>query len=178
MGSIFKKKTDQPSGTKRVTIVRHGKSSWEYDGISDLDRPLLLRGINDAKKMAKRLPEDIAHPDKIISSPANRALHTGVMFARYLEYPFTDIIIDETIYGAYEEEIYKLLESLDDSISSVFLFGHNPLVTNMVNLFRKSPIDNLPTTGVGSFSFDCAAWSDIRQSRVKSEYYDYPKRKV
>ena len=33
---------------KTLYIVRHAKSSWEYDGIKDIDRPLKKRGINDA----------------------------------------------------------------------------------------------------------------------------------
>ena len=32
---------------KTVIFVRHGKSSWEYR-VSDQDRPLQERGINDA----------------------------------------------------------------------------------------------------------------------------------
>ena len=33
---------------KTLYIVRHAKSSWEYEGIKDIDRPLKQRGINDA----------------------------------------------------------------------------------------------------------------------------------
>ncbi|GAH24763.1 unnamed protein product, partial [marine sediment metagenome] len=33
---------------KTLYIVRHAKSSWEYDGIKDIDRPLKQRGIEDA----------------------------------------------------------------------------------------------------------------------------------
>ena len=32
---------------KTLYIVRHAKSSWEYDSIEDIDRPLKKRGIKD-----------------------------------------------------------------------------------------------------------------------------------
>ena len=31
---------------KTLYIVRHAKSSWEYQGVKDIDRPLKKRGIN------------------------------------------------------------------------------------------------------------------------------------
>ena len=60
---------------KKLIIVRHGKSSWEYDGILDIDRPLKQRGIRNGYEMAQRLSEADIVPDLIYSSSASRALH-------------------------------------------------------------------------------------------------------
>jgi len=40
---------------KTLYIVRHAKSSWEYTGIKDIDRPLKKRGIKDAHLMSSFL---------------------------------------------------------------------------------------------------------------------------
>jgi len=40
---------------KTLYIVRHAKSSWDYEGIEDIDRPLKKRGIKDAHLMSKIL---------------------------------------------------------------------------------------------------------------------------
>jgi phosphohistidine phosphatase len=161
---------------KRFTIVRHAKSSWEYDGVSDLDRPLNNKGILDSNRMAGALDQEKYFPDKIISSPANRALHTAVIFARVMEYPFYKITIDQTIYGAYEDEIIRMLKGMDNDWRSVMIFGHNPVVTNLTNMFLKKSIDNLPTTGVASFLFNTEYWDEISPASVKTEFLDYPKK--
>ena len=42
---------------KTVILVRHGKSSWEYN-VSDRDRPLMERGIKDVNKVAKEFQSE------------------------------------------------------------------------------------------------------------------------
>ena len=58
---------------KTLFIVRHAKSSWEYEGIQDIDRPLKKRGINDAYLISKVLQKKIETPSVFVSSCANRA---------------------------------------------------------------------------------------------------------
>ena len=48
---------------KNLIIVRHAKSSWEYQNIGDIDRPLKKRGINDAHLMSKVLAKKMERPD-------------------------------------------------------------------------------------------------------------------
>ena len=83
---------------KTLYIVRHAKSSWKYSGIEDIDRPLKKRGIKDAHLMSKFLSKEIARPDVFISSSANRALHTGIIFCENLEYPLANLQINRQLY--------------------------------------------------------------------------------
>jgi len=78
---------------KTLYIVRHAKSSWEYEGIEDIDRPLKRRGIKDAHLMSKFLSKEIDRPDVFVSSSANRALHTALIFCENFEYPLSNIKI-------------------------------------------------------------------------------------
>ena len=48
---------------KTLYIVRHAKSSWVYEGVKDIDRPLKKRGINDAYLISSVLEKKIASPD-------------------------------------------------------------------------------------------------------------------
>ncbi|TDA89313.1 histidine phosphatase family protein, partial [Halomonas marinisediminis] len=66
---------------KTLYIVRHAKSSWTYPSIKDIDRPLKERGINDAYLISEVLLKKIKCPDVFLSSCANRALHTGMIFS-------------------------------------------------------------------------------------------------
>ena len=36
---------------KQIFILRHAKSSWDNRELADFDRPLSMRGENDAKKL-------------------------------------------------------------------------------------------------------------------------------
>lgn len=78
---------------KTIYIVRHAKSSWAYEGVEDIDRPLKERGINDAHLVSKLLAKKIEKPDVFISSVANRALHTSVIFCRNFNYPLSNLQI-------------------------------------------------------------------------------------
>ena len=73
---------------KTLYIVRHAKSSWEYQDVKDIDRPLKKRGIKDAHLISNFLAKEIERPDVFISSVANRALHTGVIFCPKFQLPF------------------------------------------------------------------------------------------
>ena len=66
---------------KTVIMVRHAKSSWEEQGVSDFDRPLNNRGKRDAPEMAQRLKKRNIPIDHFISSPAKRAKKTSELFA-------------------------------------------------------------------------------------------------
>ena len=161
---------------KQLFIVRHGKSSWEYENVDDIDRPLKVKGINDAYAMAKRLESRNKHPQLILSSPANRALHTSTIFARVLKYPLNNLRLNEVIYNGGEDEILQLIKETDDSVSSVMIFGHNPVFTDLSNLFLKDELDKLPTAGITSLNFKAEKWKDISAENVSTELVDYPKK--
>ena len=62
---------------KTLYLIRHAKSSWDDSTLTDFERPLNERGINDAPKMGKLLKEKNIIPELLISSPANRAISTA-----------------------------------------------------------------------------------------------------
>jgi len=162
--------------SKQLYIVRHAKSSWDYEDISDIDRPLSIRGITDAGVMAGRLKSNGDIPSLMISSPACRAIHTATIFARVLKFPLEKIIIAEKIYPGNINDILKILEKIEECHSSVMIFGHNPALTELANYFLKYPIDNVPTAGVVTLNFSVDRWKDLRESKAKSELVDFPKK--
>ena len=82
---------------KQIILMRHGKSSWDYD-VSDKDRPLKERGINDAHMVAKTFGLHAPSIDFIYSSPANRALHTSMIFVRNLEFDLSKFNVTNQLY--------------------------------------------------------------------------------
>jgi phosphohistidine phosphatase len=160
----------------QLHITRHGKSSWDYENISDIDRPLNVRGINNSYMMAKRLADREVVPDLLISSPATRALSTAVIFIRAMNLPPAVLQINDALYTGYADEMTELIKSIDNNYSNVMLFGHNPAFTVLANRFLAGSVDNIPTAGIVSMSFETDKWTDIEGAVPVAEFFDYPKR--
>ena len=161
---------------KKLYLIRHAKSSWKEEGISDFDRPLKGRGIRDAHTTGQWLCKQEETPDLLISSPATRAMHTALIFAQELKYPFSDIAINPHLYLADEADIQHTISGLDDRLGAVYLFGHNPGLTNFVNHCIDHIIDNVPTTGVACLKFETDTWRDLGKE-AELVFFDYPKRR-
>ncbi|MFP4019170.1 MAG: SixA phosphatase family protein [Bacteroidales bacterium] len=162
--------------TKKLIITRHGKTSQKYD-VDDIDRPLKVRGINDSCLMAERLYIRDIHPDLLISSHANRAMHTAMIFARKLNYPLEKIKIENVIYEGSAKEILEFVKSLDDSLNTIMIFGHNPMCMDMANYFMKEEIEKLPTAGTVSLNFKTNSWKEIHKDIASTDFIDYPKKR-
>ncbi|MFA6293776.1 MAG: histidine phosphatase family protein, partial [Victivallales bacterium] len=74
-------KSKEEKKTRTILLMRHGKSDWEED-VSDFDRPLTDRGVNDSPLMGKFLLKCGKLPLLIISSPAKRGKETAERLAK------------------------------------------------------------------------------------------------
>ena len=161
--------------SKTLVIVRHGKSTWDYGGVPDFDRPLKESGIFNTQAIAQKIKEYGIMPDFIVSSPAIRALHTALITAGALLFPLEKIVINTGIYGGTRDEILEIVTNTDNQFNNLFIFGHNPVFTDLPNLFLKHQIDNLPTSGAVIFEFETSSWKDISKKSVKTEIIFSPK---
>lgn len=138
---------------KTLYLVRHGKSSWKDLSLKDFDRPLNKRGKKDAPFMAELLKEKGIRPDIIISSPAKRARKTAEEFAKALK--VGNIVFDEKIYYEDESDLLKIIDKAAKKHDTVFIFGHNPTLTDTANsLIEEEKIDNIPTTGIAIINLE------------------------
>ena len=162
---------------RKLYIIRHGKSSWENEGLDDIDRPLAERGTRNAHDMAQRLSEMGLVPDLILSSPASRALNTALIMSRIWALEADALQIHDALYMAYVTEIDKVIANVPDEIRNLAIFGHNPSFTIFANQFLDEPLDNLPTAGVVIVTLEASKWKGIDRIHVKETMVDYPKRR-
>ncbi|MBN1117730.1 MAG: histidine phosphatase family protein [Bacteroidales bacterium] len=163
------------SSFKELFIVRHAKSSWDYENISDIDRPLKLKGIRDAYEMARRIKIERKIPDLMISSPAIRALHTADIFMRVLEDKYSKLKIDERLYGSGVGVIKKLLAEQTNSIKVLMIFGHNPDFSELATVLSGSSYLELISCGVAYLKFETSDWSSVSHENIKEFKIDSPK---
>lgn len=152
---------------KKLILVRHGKSSWDYQ-VDDKDRPLKERGITDAHRVANVLREKNYKIDFCYSSPANRALHTCLIFLRTLRFDFNNFKITDELYDFSGEAAFKFLKSLSDDLSTVMIFGHNYAFTTLVNMLGDDYLENLPTSGMAILEFNINNWTDLKKGNTKA----------
>ena len=158
---------------KTLYLIRHAKSRWKYQELEDMDRPLKGRGIRDALTVAEYLAAEKVKPDIIFSSPATRALHTALIFARRLGYPFSEIQIRDKIYLSTVAEITEVVTGIDDRHKIAMVFGHNPTITNYVNAVSKSGVSHVPTSGMVCLQFDVPRWREARNN-AQLLGYEFP----
>ena len=151
---------------KTLYIVRHAKSSWEYDGVSDIDRPLKKRGINDAHLLSKFLAKNIQKPDVFVTSSANRALHTSIIFCENFGYPMANLKIKRQLYSFSDGYLVKTIKALDDNFDSAIIFSHDHGINTFVNKFGDKPIAHVPTCGVIGIQFDTKHWKSIKRGET------------
>lgn len=155
---------------KTLILVRHGKSSWEYS-VGDKDRPLLQRGMNDAHLVADRYNEQDIPIDAIFSSPANRALHTSMIFIRQLYIPLDKYRVVNELYDFSGEYVLQFIKKLDDDLNTVMVFGHNHAFTYIANSLGNTYIENVPTSGLVQLEFDVDNWSSIEKAITKQTIF-------
>lgn len=151
---------------KTLVLIRHAKSSWDHDVI-DLQRPLSERGFNDAHLVSKVFASIGLQPDAVFSSPANRALTTCKIFVKHLDFKAKPLIIDDQLYDFGGNKVLRFIESLDDELEKVILFGHNHAFTSLTNKLGDSEVDNLPTAGLVMIEFGIDRWQDINRGATK-----------
>ena len=161
--------------SKILLLVRHAKSSWDDPSLSDFDRPLNERGKSDAPEMAKRFHDRKIKMDGLVSSPAKRARQTCKQFAKELDLKKKDIVLEENLYEAGEENFYDVIENLKNKWDNVAVFSHNPGITSFANSLTQTRIDDMPTCSLFAVKIDSKDWKDFREAKKEFLFFDYPK---
>ncbi len=160
---------------KTLILVRHAKSDHGNSNLNDFDRPLNDKGQRDAVKMARLFVEKNIIPDKIISSPALRAIATADYFADALNKSFDEIQQEQFIYDRGANFIINFIKKLENSYNTVMLFGHNPDMTALATFLSGKYFENIPTCGLVCIDFIQNNWEDIDPNYSKLRFFEFPK---
>lgn len=144
---------------KTLLLMRHAKSSWKDDKLSDHERPLKKRGKKDAKLIAKEIKKNDLIPDLILSSSAARAKETVKVLADALNYKGKTKFIDE-LYMGEPQDFINALKDVDNKYNTVLVVGHNPGLEAYLQII-DGEIEAVPTGGLGYLVLVMDDWKDI-----------------
>lgn len=151
---------------KNLVLIRHAKSSWEVP-LRDKDRPLTSQGMQNAHLVSSNVINDLPKTYTIWSSTAERAMETAVIFAQNFNYPLESITYKDELYTFDERRLENIIKSYSNGYESIIIFGHNEAITNFVNKFGDTYIDNVPTAGFVHIEFESEVWGDIDKGKTK-----------
>ena len=162
---------------KTLYLMRHAKSSWSFDDLTDQERPLNDRGRADAPHMGQALAKRHLALDLLVSSPAVRALSTAVLVAREVGYAHDAIKVEPAIYQADIDTLLGVVRALPDAANSVLLTGHNPTITDTANYLLPNDglTHEMPTAAVLCLHFNTDHWAEAGPATAEFYFYDYPK---
>ncbi|MFD2246415.1 SixA phosphatase family protein [Pontibacter ruber] len=159
---------------KTLYILRHAKSSWKFEELSDHDRPLNKRGRADAPLIGQELASREIKPGLIISSPAVRAITTATLIGKEIGYEPDEIVVDDRVYGADKQELMEIVQEAPDEVDELIIIGHNEAITEFANMLSPQTISSIPTAGVVGLRFDCDSWPKISRDNAEFLFFDFP----
>ena len=158
---------------RRLVLVRHAKSAWDDPGLDDHDRPLNARGRRDAPMMAARLASRSWPVAAIVSSTALRARATAEALHQAL--PEALLVLDRGCYHAAPAALLRRVRAWATAWPAVALVGHNPGLSEFLDLLCGTTASDLPTAAVALLQLDCADWSALAPGQARLVGLDTPK---
>ncbi len=150
---------------KSIILIRHANSNREFE-IKDFDRELIEKGIKNSIKCANVTLNEIDFCSIIYTSPAKRAIHTAEIFLKIWKLNIKSIKIVPELYTFDVNELEQIVKSCPNNKESLILFGHNSAITDFVNKFGDIFIENVPTSGLVSITFDTDNWNNIIKGKT------------
>ena len=166
---------------KRLSVLRHAKSSWKDRELDDFDRPLNTRGREAALRMGREMAKRGMSFDLILASPAARVRETieGVRQEYELGEP---IRFEPRIYMARVSELIELIAAIPDDVSSALLVGHNTSAERLVAKLAKDDEQGLrrrveekfPTAALAVIQLPIERWSETQPDSGELVELIYP----
>ncbi len=156
---------------KKLTLLRHAKSSWDDPVDRDFDRPLNKKGKRAAAVMGSFIKRHGLTFDQILASPAVRVIETleHVEGASNLAMEPT---WDRKIYLASSATLLDVLRGAREEAEHVLMVGHNPgledLIFDLVPDDGSSPARDevetkYPTATLAEMTLAIDNWADITE---------------
>ncbi len=160
---------------KTIHLIRHAKSSWEESRLSDINRPLAQRGINDCQIMGEHLIEAGWNHQNVYCSQAQRAQLTIAGIVKGLPQMHIEWQVIQKLYTFSADVLIDWLSEYSDEFDEVTLVGHNPAFTDLINQLSDANLSNLPTCSYAQLTAEIHQWQETDGTEFKMVHFLKPK---
>eukprot|EP01013_Petalomonas_cantuscygni_P029613 TRINITY_DN5522_c0_g2_i1.p1 TRINITY_DN5522_c0_g2~~TRINITY_DN5522_c0_g2_i1.p1 ORF type:complete len:181 (+),score=30.11 TRINITY_DN5522_c0_g2_i1:270-812(+) len=156
---------------KKLTLLRHAKSSWDDPVDRDFDRPLNKKGKRAAAVMGRFIQRNGLTFDQILASPAVRVIET-LENVEEASGQAMEPTWDRKIYLASSATLLDVLRGASADADHVLMVGHNPgledLIFDLVPDDGTSPARDevetkYPTATLAEMTLAIDNWADITE---------------
>lgn len=169
---------------KTLSLLRHAKSSWDDEALSDFDRPLAPRGKTAAPLMGRHMRDIGLTPDLVICSSSVRTRQTARLALEELDIPKLEVVYDDAIYEASANELLARLQRVEATVGHVLMIGHNPGLQRLVLLLTDGRLagesadiaEKLPTGALVTLDLDIGDWATIGRGCGTVTYFATPRK--
>ncbi len=166
-----------------LTLLRHAKSSWDDQDLSDHERQLSKRGTKAATRIGRHIAEHNLIPDLIICSDAIRARATLALVVVELAAKPPDVTITEDLYLASPAQILETVAANTSDARHILVIGHNPGLHALALSLPARANDNsmaeiamkFPTAALAHLTFDVTSWDEVRPATGHLAHYATPR---
>jgi phosphohistidine phosphatase len=146
---------------KTLILLRHAKSSWTDPELDDHERPLNGRGRRNAAQMGRLMKDQELVPELVLCSTSQRTRETAALF--FAEWNATPSIeYRDDLYHAEPVRIESMINSIDDSIESLMIIGHNPGLEEFLTKHTGKAL-TMPTAALGQVDFELDSWRHFKE---------------
>jgi phosphohistidine phosphatase len=131
---------------RRLLLIRHARAAG---GPVDLERPLTAEGVQQAVALGSWLEHAGLVPDRVLVSPARRAVQTWEQAGAALSsraQPIGDARIGDNTVDA----LLAAIRETPEDVQSVAVVGHNPSIGELAGVLDDGRSDPVARRGVES----------------------------
>ena len=168
---------------KKLTLLRHAKSSWDDPVERDFDRPLNKKGKRAAAVMGRFIRSKGLRFDQILASPAVRVIET-LENVEEAGGQAMEPTWDRKIYLASSATLLDVLRGAHADADHILMVGHNPgleeLIFDLVPDDGTSPARDevetkYPTAALAEMTLAIDSWADISEKCGKLDRFTRPR---
>jgi phosphohistidine phosphatase len=150
---------------KKLILMRHAESQPEQFGLTDRERMLSGAGMEELELIRKQLQGELQGLKLVMCSNVKRTRQTLEGIKAILP-SACEFAFDDGLYHAPVASLINRLQELEDDQEFVMVIGHNPAVSDFLNLVinamqKQSGMPKvLTTSGIAIFEGNFNKWRE------------------
>jgi len=157
---------------RTLYLLRHAKSSWNDETLSDFDRPLKKRGKEASKLVGQLIRKEMLSDLLVVSSPAQRTRETTKIVLKNASLD-PEVRFDPQIYEAELAGLLEVLGRIESDRECVMIVGHNPGMENLLRLLTGASRE-MPTAALAKIKLNTESWKSLSGSEGHLEWLKTP----
>lgn len=144
---------------RTLILMRHAKSDWGDETLSDHDRPLNARGRRAAAEMGLTLAARELLPDRVLSSTSRRTRETLEFLSQTAGWRAAAVFLPE-LYLAEPDQLLASVREHGGEAATLLVLAHNPGIEALASTTAGDHL-SFPTAALAAFEVGEGVWRDL-----------------